>query len=106
MPANTDSTENSPGRFPHTSWSMVLEAQEADPAALSRTPDRTVLDLRAVFSQFAIGPGKASLSIWGKNVLNDKSANYFIPFGPAFLNLVTANYNDPRTYGVTLGLRY
>lgn len=77
-----------------------------DPAALSRTPDRTVLDLRAVFSQFAIGPGKASLSFWGKNVLNDKSANYFIPFGPAFLNLVTANYNDPRTYGVTLGLRY
>lgn len=36
MPAKSDSNDSNPGRFPHTSWSMVLEAQESDPAALSR----------------------------------------------------------------------
>lgn len=36
MPVSNVSADTGYGRFPHTSWSLVLEAQDSDPEALSR----------------------------------------------------------------------
>ncbi len=48
----------------------------------------------------------AELSLWVRNLADIKHANNFIDFGPAFGSLTTAYWDDPRTYGATINLRW
>ena len=59
-----------------------------------------------VLSELAIGGTTASVSLWGKNLLNEKDPNFFISYGSTFQNLITAYFPDPRTYGVSVGLKF
>ncbi|QZP09018.1 TonB-dependent receptor [Caenibius sp. WL] len=85
---------------------LVTTAPTQTAAALTRTPTRTLLDARLVLSELSLGGATASVSLWGKNLLNEKDPNFFISYGANFQNLITAYFPDPRTYGVTLGLRF
>jgi iron complex outermembrane receptor protein len=38
--------------------------------------------------------------------LDEKVADNFIDFGPAFGNLTSAYFNDPRTYGISGIIRF
>ena len=85
---------------------LVTTAPTQTAADLTRTPTRTLLDARLVLSELSLGGTTASVSFWGKNLLNEKDPNFFISYGASFQNLITAYFPDPRTYGVTLGLRF
>ncbi|WP_176593457.1 TonB-dependent receptor [Sphingobium sp. EM0848] len=75
-------------------------------AAFTQSPGRTMLDARAVLSEIPIGSATGTLSLWGRNLLNEDNPNFFIDYGANFQRLTTAYFPDPRTYGVTLGLRF
>ncbi|WP_336970746.1 hypothetical protein [Sphingobium aromaticiconvertens] len=75
-------------------------------AAFTQSPGRTMLDARAVLSEIPIGSATGTLSLWGRNLLHEDSPNFFIDYGANFQRLTTAYFPDPRTYGVTLGLRF
>ena len=85
---------------------LVTTAPTQMAADLTRTPTRTLLDARLVLSELPLGGTTASISLWGKNLLNEKDPNFFIGYGSSFQNLITAYFPDPRTYGVTLGMRF
>ena len=50
--------------------------------------------------------GKWELSLWGKNIFDDKARVNGIDFGPGFGNLTTAYYNKPATYGGDVTFRW
>ena len=75
-------------------------------ADLTRTPTRTMLDARLVLSELPIGGATGTVSLWGKNLLNEKDPNFFIDFGANFQRLIAAYFPDPRTYGVSVGLKF
>ncbi len=85
---------------------LVTTAPTQVAADLTQTPTRTMLDARLVLSELAIGGTTASVSLWGKNLLNEKDPNFFISYGSTFQNLITAYFPDPRTYGVSVGLKF
>ena len=76
------------------------------PASLTQAPTRSNLDARLVLSELPLGSAKGTISLWGKNLLNEKDPNFFIDYGANFQNLTAAYFPDPRTYGVTLGVRF
>ncbi|MGH6782093.1 MAG: TonB-dependent receptor domain-containing protein, partial [Sphingomonadaceae bacterium] len=85
---------------------LVPTLPTQSPASLTRSPGRTTLDARAVLSEIPIGSATGTLSLWGRNLLNEDNPNFFIDYGANFQRLITAYFPDPRTYGVTLGLRF
>lgn len=85
---------------------LVPTLPTQNPAALTRSPSKTMLGARVVLSELPIGASKGTISLWGKNLLNEKSPNFFIDYGANFENLITAYFTDPRTYGITFGLRF
>ncbi|WP_150295134.1 TonB-dependent receptor domain-containing protein [Sphingobium estronivorans] len=85
---------------------IVPTAPTQTAAYLVRTPGRVMLGARAVLSQIPMGSIKGTLSVWGKNLLNEKNPNFFIDYGASLQRLITAYFPDPRTYGLTLGIRF
>jgi len=50
--------------------------------------------------------GTVEVSMWGKNIFNDKARINGIDFGPSFGNLTTAYYNKPATFGGDLTFKF
>lgn len=75
-------------------------------ADVTQSPGQTMLGARMVLSEVPVGNAKGTISLWGKNLLNEKAPNFFIDYGANFQRLITAYFPDPRTYGVSLGLRF
>lgn len=75
-------------------------------AGNTRADDRTLVDVRAVLSDIPLGGVKAKASLWARNLFNFNKASNFIDFGSVFGGMIIANYPDPRTYGVTLGVNF
>lgn len=76
------------------------------PASATRSPGRSTLDARAVLSEMPIGSTTGTLSLWGRNLLNEDNPLFFTNYGLGIQNMITAFFPDPRTYGVTLGLKF
>lgn len=72
----------------------------------THSPGRTMLDARAILSEFPMGGLKGELSLWGRNLLNEDDPQFFIDFGANFQRLAVAYFPDPRTYGMTLSVRF
>lgn len=89
-----------------TASPLVAERPGQNTASFMQSPGRVMLDMRAVLSQIPLGGVTGTLSVWGRNLLNEDAPAFFIDFGANFLGLATANFPDPRTYGVTLGLKF
>ena len=75
-------------------------------AYASRSPGRAIVNLRAALSRVPITGLNGEISIWGRNVLNDTSPSNFIDFGPGFGGLEVAYFNEPATYGLTVGIKF
>jgi iron complex outermembrane receptor protein len=67
---------------------------------------QTVLDGRLTFSRIPVGSSELQLTGFVKNIFNDASVTAGIDFGASFGNIVTRNYNWPRTFGADLTLRF
>ena len=72
----------------------------------TRSKGRTIVNLRAALSDFDLGGVKTELSAWVRNLGNEKNPSNFIDFGPGFGGLTLGYFPDPRTYGVTFGVRF
>ncbi|WP_161566016.1 TonB-dependent receptor domain-containing protein [Caenibius tardaugens] len=76
------------------------------PAEATRAPSRAMLDARLVLSELAVGNAHATISLWGKNLLNEKDPNFLTDYGASFQRLIAAYFPDPRTYGVTAAIKF
>lgn len=65
-----------------------------------------ILNGRIAFSGMNWGPVSGEVALWVKNLTNKEHIDNLIDFGPGFGNLRTANYNEPRTFGVTVTARW
>ncbi|WEK42089.1 MAG: TonB-dependent receptor [Candidatus Sphingomonas colombiensis] len=72
----------------------------------SESPGRTIVNLRAALTRIPLAGVQGEISVWGRNVFNDVSPSNFIDFGPGFGGLTVAYFNEPATYGMTLGVRF
>ena len=62
------------------------------------------IDAQIVLDRIPLGGGKARVMIWGKNLNNDHNIMRAIDFGA--LGYAGGYYNEPRTYGMTVGLDF
>ena len=66
-----------------------------------------VFNGRIAFGDMDWGHGiQGEVALWAKNLGNKSHIDSIIDFGPGFGSLRTANYNDPRTFGVTATARW
>lgn len=63
-----------------------------------------LVDAQLVVDKIPMGGGEARLMIWGKNITNDHNLVRGIDFGP--LGYAGGYFNDPATYGATVGFKF
>lgn len=72
----------------------------------TRSPGRTIVNMRAILSDFMIGGVRTELAAYVRNLTQEDRPQNFIDFGPGFGGLTVGYFPDPRTYGVSLGVRF
>ncbi|WP_231730031.1 TonB-dependent receptor [Novosphingobium sp. Fuku2-ISO-50] len=72
----------------------------------TQAPAQIFFNARATIAQIPMGGTTAQVSLWGKNLFNFKKPDNFIDFGTSFGGLTVAYFPDPRTYGVTIGVKF
>ena len=72
----------------------------------TKSEGRTIVNLAANLTEIPLGRSKANVSLWARNVFEEDSPQNFIDFGPGFGGLTVAYFPDPRTIGVTMGVRF
>ena len=75
-------------------------------AHTTRSPGRTIVNLRATVSDIPLGESTASLSVFVRNLLKEADPANFIDFGPGFGGLTVGYFPDPRTFGVTAAVKF
>ena len=68
------------------------------------SPGRGLLDARVTLSEIAVGPGKASVSVWGKNITDRKYRAAGIDFGS--MGFGGNVYGDPATWGLDVNFQF
>ncbi|SFR88725.1 TonB-dependent receptor [Sphingomonas jatrophae] len=92
------------GRYAALPYSTVATD---DPNIFStQTDSQTTLDARIVASRIPVGSGTIAVTGFVRNLFNEVSRTAGIDFGQAFGNIVTRNYNWPRTYGLDVSFRF
>lgn len=71
-------------------------------AGMREVPAYWVLNGRVALKDLNIGGVKTELALWGKNLTNDRSANYALHLGM----IAGANYTPARTYGLDLSISF
>ncbi len=87
-------------------YALVPVAVTDNDARNTQSPGRTIVNMSGQFADIDIGGAKTSLSLWVRNLTNEKAPANFIDFGAGFGGLTVAFFPDPRTYGATLGFRF
>jgi len=72
----------------------------------TRSPGRTIVNMRLALSDISIGGTKASIAAFVRNLTKEDSPSNFIDFGPGFGGLTLGYFPDPRTWGVTMGVEF
>lgn len=75
-------------------------------AYTTRSPGRTMLNLRATVSQIQLAGTKTEVSLFVRNLLKENDPTNYIDFGPGFGGLTLGYFPDPRTFGITLGAKF
>ena len=75
-------------------------------AFTTRSKGRTIINLRAALSDLRLGGLNAELAAWVRNLTKESNPQNFIDFGPGFGGLTVGYFPDPRTYGLTLGVKF
>ncbi|PQM28032.1 TonB-dependent receptor [Sphingopyxis lindanitolerans] len=71
---------------------------------LLKSDPRDVVDAQLAIEKLPLGGGEARVMLWVKNLTNAHDFVRGIDFGP--LGYAGGYYADPRTYGVTLGMKF
>jgi iron complex outermembrane receptor protein len=87
-------------------YALVTSTPSAQNANNTQSQGRTIVNLRAAISKIPVRGGSVELAVWAKNVTKEDNPTNFIDFGPGFGGLTVGYFPDPRTYGVTLGVKF
>ena len=82
------------------------EAVPAQLAGNSQAPGRVTANMSITLSELNLGGTKARISGWVKNLTNENALTNYIDFGPGFGGLLLGYFNDPRTFGLTIGAEF
>ncbi len=75
-------------------------------AATSKSAGRTIVNLRATVAEIQLGAVEADLSVFARNLTNEDNPSNFIDFGPGFGGILLGYFPEPRTFGVTAGVKF
>jgi iron complex outermembrane receptor protein len=89
--------------FPYALVTPTLSDQNAHN---TKSDGRTIVNMRAALTDFDLGGVKTEISAFVRNLTKEDSPSNFIDFGPGFGGLTLGYFPDPRTYGVTLGVKF
>ena len=89
--------------FPYPLVTPTLSDQNAHS---SQSQGRTIINLRASLSDVSIGGAKAEVSVFVRNLTKEGNPSNFIDFGPGFGGILLGYFPEPRTFGVTVGLKF
>jgi iron complex outermembrane recepter protein len=75
-------------------------------AASSQSPGRTIVNLRGTVAKIPLGGVDADISVFVRNLTKEANPSNFIDFGPGFGGILLGYFPEPRTFGVTAGVRF
>ena len=75
-------------------------------AGSSESKGRTIVNLRASLADIPLGGARAELSVFVRNLTKEADPSNFIDFGPGFGGILLGYFPEPRTFGVTAGIRF
>ena len=75
-------------------------------AGSSQSKGRTIVNLRASLADVPLGGARAELSVFARNVTKEADPSNFIDFGPGFGGILLGYFPEPRTFGVTAGIKF
>ena len=87
-------------------YALVGDPYTTQVAGNTQSKGRTMINLRAALADLSVGGAKLDVSAWVKNLTKQANAQNFIDFGPGFGGLTLAYFPDPRTYGLTVGVKF
>jgi iron complex outermembrane receptor protein len=87
-------------------YALTARAPSDQVAASTQSPGRTIVNLRATLAEFPIGGIEADISVFVRNLTKEDAPSNFIDFGPGFGGILLGYFPDPRTFGVTAGVRF
>jgi len=87
-------------------YALVTPTPSDQNAHRSQSSGRTIVNARATVSQVSLGGVKADLSTFVRNLTKEDDPSNFIDFGPGFGGLLLGYFPEPRTFGVTAGIKF
>jgi iron complex outermembrane receptor protein len=87
-------------------YALVTATPSDQNANNTKSKGRTIVNLRAGIADVPLGGAKAEFSLWVKNLTKENNPSNFIDFGPGFGGLTVGYFPDPRTYGLTVGVKF
>ncbi|OCC25128.1 TonB-dependent receptor [Croceicoccus estronivorus] len=72
----------------------------------TQSKGRTIVNLRANVTEIPLGNISGEVSFWVRNLTKEDDATNFIDFGAGFNGLTVGYFPDPRTYGMTVGVKF
>ena len=76
-------------------------------AGTTRSNGRTIVNLRATVADIQLGGGKTlDVSGFVRNLTKEADPSNFIDFGPKFGGINLGYFPEPRTFGVTAGIKF
>ena len=89
--------------FPYALTSPGVSDQVA---RTTQSKGRTIVNLRATVADIPLGGAKFDISAFVRNLTKERDASNFIDFGPSFGGLLLGYFPEPRTFGVTAGIKF
>ena len=87
-------------------YPLVTPTPSDQNAHSSQSKGRTIVNLRASLSDVSIGGAKAEVSVFVRNLTKEDNPSNFIDFGPGFGGILLGYFPEPRTFGVSVGLKF
>ncbi|EQB13587.1 TonB-denpendent receptor [Novosphingobium lindaniclasticum LE124] len=87
-------------------YALATAAPSDQNAHTSQSKGRTIVNLRASLTQLPLLGAETELSLFVRNLTREASPTNFIDFGPSFGGMVAGYFPEPRTFGVTVGVKF
>lgn len=87
-------------------YPLVMPTRSDQNANSSQSKGRTIVNLRASLADIPLGGVKAEISGFVRNLTKEADPSNFIDFGPGFGGILLGYFPEPRTFGVTVGVKF